>query len=306
MGASDAGRRGVPPVVPAISPPPLPPERIYPAGQAGIEVRFATLHDGLRLRVLSAGPASGRPVVLLHGWGASVYSYRVQMPALAAAGHRVIAADLPGHGLSDKPAALDAYTRPAMTAAAAELLDLLDLRDAVVVGVSMGGGIAAGLAVTHHPRVGRVALINPVGFAPVRFTAAAQLVSPLALREYASYVVAKPLVAWFLRLAYADPARLAAEDVEQYWATAAQPGFGGALVACLHRFSWEPYSERELSGIAVPVLLVLGTRDHLIVGSEARARVVPRLEVVSVAGGHAVNEACPAEVNAALLAFARE
>ncbi len=306
MGAPEAGFRGVPPVVPALAPPPLPSDRIYPAGHPEIAVRFAGLHDGLRLRLLSAGPAAGRPVVLLHGWGASAYSYRWQIPALAAAGHHVIAADLPGHGLSDKPASLDAYTRPAMTAAVAELLDVLDARDAVVAGVSMGGGIALGLAVTHHPRVGGVALVNPVGLAPVRFTTVAQLVSPLALREYASYVVAKPLVRWFLRLAYADPARVTDDDVEQYWATAAQPGFGAAAVACLHRFSWEPYAERELSGIRCPVLLELGTRDHLISGSEARAAAVPGIVIVRVAGGHAVNEECPAEANAALLAFAHE
>lgn len=306
MGVPDARLRGVPPVVPALAPPPLPPERIYPAGHPEIAVRFAALHDGLRIRLLAAGPEAGRPAVLLHGWGASAYSYRWQLAALAAAGHRVIAADLPGHGLSDKPAALDAYTRPAMTTAVAELLDVLDVRDALVAGVSMGGGIALGLAVTHHPRVGRVALINPVGLAPVRFTTVAQLVSPLALREYASYVVAKPLVSWFLRLAYADPARVTDDDVEQYWATAAQPGFGAALVACLHRFSWEPYAERELSGIRCPVLLVLGTRDHLITGSEARAAAVPGIEIMRVDGGHAVNEECPAEIDAALAAFARE
>ncbi|MDE3129232.1 MAG: alpha/beta fold hydrolase, partial [Gemmatimonadota bacterium] len=170
VGAPHAGLRGAPPLVPALAPPPLPPDRIYPAGHPEIAVRFAALHDGLRLRLLSAGPETGRPVLLLHGWGASAYSYRWQIPALAAAGHRVIAAELPGHGLSDKPEALDAYTRPAMTAALAELLDVLDLRDALVAGVSMGGGIALGLAVTHHPRVGRVALVNPVGLAPVRFT----------------------------------------------------------------------------------------------------------------------------------------
>jgi epoxide hydrolase A/B len=306
VGPRDADLRGVPPAIPALSPPPLPVERMYPAGHPDLAVRFVARHDGQRLRVVSAGPDGGRPVLLLHGWGASVYSYRWQIPALAGAGYRVFAADLPGHGLSDKPAALDAYTRPAMTAAVAELLDVLDVRDALVAGVSMGGGIATALAATHHPRVGRVALINPVGFASVRFTSVGQLLSPLVLRDYASLVVAKPLVNWFLRLAYADPARVTDDDVEQYWATAAQPGFGAALVACLHRFSWEPFPERDLAGIRGPVLLVLGTHDHLIVGSEVRASAIPRLEIVRIAGGHAVNEECPTDVNAALLAFARE
>lgn len=279
---------------------------MYPAGHAEITVRFVAVRNGLHLRVLESGPADGRPVVLLHGWGACVYSFRDAIPALAAAGVRAIAADLPGHGLSDKPAALDRYTREAMTDTAAALLDALDVRDAMVAGVSMGGGIAAGLAIGQHPRVARVALINPVGFAPVRFTGAAQLVVPLPLRDYASLVVAKPLVSWFLHLAYADATRVTDADVEQYWAAAAQPGYGPSVLACLHRFSWEPYPEAALAGIRCPVLLVLGTRDHLIVGSDTGARAVPGLRVVRVNGGHAVNEECPAEVNAALLGFARE
>ncbi len=269
-------------------------------------MRFVAVRDGVRLRVLEAGPAGGRPIVLLHGWGASAYSYRGAIPALSAAGFRVIAPDLPGHGLSDKPPELEHYTRPAMIAAAAALLDALDVRDAVVVGVSMGGAIAAGLAVEHQPRVARAALIDPVGFAPVRFIAAAQMVTPLALREYASYIVARPLVSWFLHLAYWDQSRVTEADVEQYWATASQPGFGAALAACLHRFAWEPFTAEELAGVRCPTLLVLGTHDHLIVGSEALARRIPRLTVVRIAGGHAVNEECPEETNAALLAFARE
>lgn len=269
-------------------------------------MRFVPVHDGVRLRVLEAGLREGRPIVLLHGWGASVYSYRAAIPPLAAAGFRVIAADLPGHGLSDKPPELEQYTREAMIAAANALLDALDVRDAVVVGVSMGGAIAAGLAIEHHPRVGRVALIDPVGFAPVRFVSVAQMVAPLALRDYASFIVAKPLVGWFVHLAYWDQSRVTDDDVEQYWATAAQPGFGAAVGACLHCFSWEPFAKEQLAGVRCPVLLVLGTHDHLIVGSEARARHIPHLTVVSVNGGHAVNEERPEETNAALLAFARE
>jgi pimeloyl-ACP methyl ester carboxylesterase len=281
-------------------------DALYPAHEPGITVRFVAVRDGLRLRVLEAGPALGPPIVLLHGWGASVYSWRDAIPPLAAAGFRVVAPDLPGHGLSDKPAALDWYSRESMTGTAAALLDALDVRDATVVGVSMGGGVAAGLAVEHHPRVARLALINPVGFAPVRFTTIAQMLSPLALRDYASYVVARPLVSAFLHLAYSDQSRVTEHDVDEYWSLAVRPGYAAALVACLHRFSWEPYPEAQLRGVTCPVLLILGTRDHLIAGSEARARAIPALRVVRVDGGHAVNEECPAPVNAALIGFARE
>jgi pimeloyl-ACP methyl ester carboxylesterase len=279
---------------------------MYPAKAPGIAVRFLSVRDGVRLRVLEAGPPAGRPVVLLHGWGASVYSWRAAIPALAAAGHRVIAADLPGHGLSDKPMDPGVYTRPAMIETAAALLDALDVHDATVAGVSMGGAIAAGLAIGGHRRVGRVALINPAGFGPVRFVGTAQLLTPMALRDYATYLVARPLVSGFLHLAYADRSRVTERDVDEYWATSNRPGFAAALVACLHGFSWDPYAPSELGGIACAVLLVIGTRDHLISGSESRAAAIPRLRVVHVDGGHAVNEERPDEVNAALAAFAGE
>ncbi len=285
---------------------PLAVDELYPAHAADITTRFVDVRDGLRMRVLESGPADGPPVVLLHGWGASAYSYRDAIPALAQAGRRAIAVDLPGHGLSDKPAALGWYSRPGMTATAGALLDVLDVRAATIVGVSMGGGIATGLAVEGHPRVARVALVNPAGFAPVRFTKIAQMLTPLAVRDYASHLVARPLVSWFLHLAYWDQSRVSGRDVDEYWSTASQPGFAAALVACLHEFSWEPFPPAELAGIRVPVLLLLGAHDHLIVGSEAGARTISGLRVVRVEGGHAVNEERPDEVNAALFAFMHE
>lgn len=296
-GAGSAGRR-------ASSP--LAVDEMYPAHEQGIGVRMVALPDGLRLRVLEAGAPQGPSLVLLHGWGASVYSWRAAIPEFAAAGFRVIAADLPGHGLSDKPADPDRYTRPAMIDAVGALLDTLDVQRALVAGVSMGGAIAAGLAVNRHPRVARVALVNPAGFGPVRFVATAQLLVPLALRDYTSFVVARPLVSGFLHLAYADRSRVTARDVDEYWATSSRPGFAAALVACLHRFTWDAYAPDALRGVTCPVLLILGTRDHLIGGSEAIARDIPRLRVVHIDGGHALNEECPAEVDAALAAFARE
>ncbi len=279
---------------------------MYPAHAPGVAARFVEVRDGLRLRILEAGPPGGRPVVLVHGWGASAYSYRDTIPALAGAGYRAIAVDLPGHGLSDKPESLAWYSRDGMVATVGALLDTLDVDGATVVGVSMGGGIVAGLAVAGHPRLARAVLVDPAGFAPVRFTTISRLLTPLAMRDYAGYLVARPLVSWFLHLAYWDRARVTERDVDEYWATACQPGFAPALVACLHEFSWEPFAADQLARVRIPVLLVLGTHDHLIVGSEAHARAIADLRVVAIDGGHAVNEECPDETNAALLAFLRE
>lgn len=281
-------------------------DELYPSRQSDIEVRSVDVGDGLRLRVLQSGPVGGPAAVLLHGWGASVYSWRAAMSALAADGFRVIAADLPGHGLSDTPTALATYTRRAMTDAVGSLLDALNVHDATVVGVSMGGAIAVGLAIAHHPRVARVALVNPAGFGRIRGIAVARLLAPLALRRQAWRLTVRPLVSAFLHFAYADRTLVSPRDVDEYWATVRRPGVAAAIVACLHQFSWDSYSADSLRNIGCPVLLVLGTRDHLMHGSETHAREIRRLRVVRIVGGHAVNEECPQAVNAALAAFARE
>ncbi len=76
---------------------------------------FATIQtNGIRLRVALAG--KGPLVVLVHGWPESWYSWRHQIPALAAAGYRVAAPDVRGYGGSDKPAAIEAYAIKEMCA----------------------------------------------------------------------------------------------------------------------------------------------------------------------------------------------
>src|SRR3954469_6996868 len=79
----------------------------------GTGAGLATSHvevNGLRLFVQDEG--EGAPVVLLHGWPDSHHLWRNQVPALVAAGHRVVALDLRGFGESDKPDGVDAYAIP--------------------------------------------------------------------------------------------------------------------------------------------------------------------------------------------------
>jgi len=70
-----------------------------------------TLSDGVTVRVAESGDASAPTVLLVHGWGASMYMWRDWFAPLAAAGRRVVAVDLPGHGLSDKPTDPGRYTQ---------------------------------------------------------------------------------------------------------------------------------------------------------------------------------------------------
>jgi pimeloyl-ACP methyl ester carboxylesterase len=107
--------------------------------------------NGIRLRVALAG--QGPLVLLIHGFPEGWYSWRHQIPTLAAAGYRVAAPDVRGYGGSDKPRAIDAYTIKNMCADIDGLIAALGAERAIVVGHDWGAGIAYGTALLHPERV---------------------------------------------------------------------------------------------------------------------------------------------------------
>jgi non-heme chloroperoxidase len=96
--------------------------------------------DGVRLDYLESGSRAGRPVVLIAGFKAPATSWKAQQNALVAAGYRVLALDQRGHGTSASGDP-EHDTMPQYGADVARFLEHLDLRDAVVVGFSMGANV---------------------------------------------------------------------------------------------------------------------------------------------------------------------
>jgi pimeloyl-ACP methyl ester carboxylesterase len=115
---------------------------------------------GVRLHVVEAGPASGSPVVFLHGFPEFHYGWRHQIDALAAAGCRVLAPDQRGYNLSDKPRGLAAYSLDALAADVVAALDALGCAKTFVVGHDWGGVVAWWLALTRPDRVAGLVAIN--------------------------------------------------------------------------------------------------------------------------------------------------
>jgi haloalkane dehalogenase len=114
--------------------------------------------DGLRLHYLDQG--SGDPVVCFHGEPTWAYLYRKMLPALEAAGHRVICPDYPGFGRSDKPTERRWYTYDRHVEHTSALLGALDLREATVVVQDWGGPIGLRWAVENADRVARLVILN--------------------------------------------------------------------------------------------------------------------------------------------------
>jgi len=114
--------------------------------------------NGLRMRIAEEG--RGPTVVLCHGFPELGYSWRHQLPALAAAGFRAIAPDQRGYGGTDAPAAIDAYDIHHLTADLVGLLDTLDVERAVFVGHDWGGIVVWMMPLLHPERTAGVVGVN--------------------------------------------------------------------------------------------------------------------------------------------------
>src|SRR5215831_16631617 len=120
--------------------------------------------NGIRMHVAEMG--AGPLVVLCHGFPESWYSWRHQLPALAAAGFRVVAPDMRGYGGTDQPEAIDQYTLFHLVGDMVGLLDALRVEQAVIAGHDWGAPVAwlaallrpdrfrgvIGLSVPYRPR----------------------------------------------------------------------------------------------------------------------------------------------------------
>jgi 4,5:9,10-diseco-3-hydroxy-5,9,17-trioxoandrosta-1(10),2-diene-4-oate hydrolase len=285
---------------------------MFPAGAGHVRVRNVTLRSGLVLRVAESGERGNAPVLLIHGWGASIFMWRAWFAPMAAAGRHVIAVDLPGHGLSDKPDDPQLYRVEELTEVVRELIELEGLAPTDVVAQSMGGTIALELATIANSPVRRLVLINPAAFGRVRLQRLARLVSPSRVDSVLPHLVPRWIVARAHRLVYGDPSRISTRDIDEYWAPSQFPGFARAMRMLVHQFSWSrlPAGEmaKRIGPLKTRVLVILGTRDRLVreAGAyvEALRAVGTSLEVKIIAGGgHAVNEERADEVVPLTLAF---
>ena len=114
--------------------------------------------EGLRLHYLDEG--AGPPVVCFHGEPTWAYLYRRIAPPLVEAGRRVVCPDLAGFGRSDKPTDRHWYSYDRHVDVVSALLDLLDLKDAVIVVHDWGGPIGLRWAVENSDRVSALVLLN--------------------------------------------------------------------------------------------------------------------------------------------------
>jgi len=116
--------------------------------------------NGIDMAVYEMGPKDGVPVVLCHGFPELAYSWRHQLPALAAAGYRAIAPDMRGYGRSSRPEKIADYDMAHLTGDLVGLLGALGLKKAIFAGHDWGGIVVWAMPLIHPDRVAGVIGVN--------------------------------------------------------------------------------------------------------------------------------------------------
>jgi pimeloyl-ACP methyl ester carboxylesterase len=228
--------------------------------------RFVEVH-GLRLFAITLG--DGRDVVLIHGNGASTYSWRHVLEPLAAR-YRVHALDLPGYGFSDKPED-GRYDGVWLEEFLSGYLDVAGVRRAVLVGNSMGGEVATEAAMHDPARVAALVLLDAGGLPEAHADGV-----PLSHRMLTWPVIGPVLqrlpvrgrLAARLREAVYDPDTITDTDVDVYYAAFASAGGGNAFLARLRAQPGD--RSARVATIATPTLVVTGDSDRLVPPATAR------------------------------------
>ena len=252
---------------------------------------------------------SGRPVVLIHGWPLSGASWEKQLPALLAAGHRVITYDRRGFGRSSQPAS--GYDYDTFAADLDALLTTLDLTDAVLVGFSMGGGeVARYLGTYGAQRVRKAVFLGAI--TPALGTSAdnpdAVDGAVFAGIQQALRADRPAFLAGFLQNFYNFDAlggtRMSEEAMRLSWnvAVGASPI---ATVECVA--AWGTDFRADLRRITVPTLVLHGDADRIVPLAVSGGRMrefVPHSRLVTLAGApHGFTWTHAEETNRELLAF---
>jgi pimeloyl-ACP methyl ester carboxylesterase len=252
---------------------------------------------------------AGEALVLLHGGGMSLESWAPWIARLRGT-RRIIAIDLPGHGLTGATVEND-YGAEAMAAFVKAVIDTLGLQGGLVVaGHSMGGHVAWRFALRYPSLVRKLVLVAPGGLA-----------TPGGPQARAIKLASLPGGSWVLRLAlsrarlaeglknvFHDPALVTDEMIDRNWAMSRRAGSMDATIARLQAPSFEPAGIARLGELKMPLLLLWGKDDVVFPISLAPAitQAVPSARLVTYEGcGHFPHEERPDDTTRELRLFLR-
>jgi pimeloyl-ACP methyl ester carboxylesterase len=264
--------------------------------------RFERL-SGIDVHHLVSGPAGGPTLLLSHHFYGSAPTWRKLAGALPDT-WQVVAFDRPGFGLTerlerDRWGELNPYSRTMAARLGWQLLDHLDVEDAVLVGSSAGGTNVLEMYLLHPERVRAIVLLSPaitgdVGppttLRPLLRSPQVRAIAPHLIQRFVGEVdVARTAGSW------ADPTRATPTDAEPYQRMLQVDGWDRGFWEVINA-SPRPQLGEALGQIRVPVLVVSGDRDTVIRPHWNRrtAEAIPGARYAELSDcGHTPQEECP-------------
>lgn len=264
--------------------------------------------EGHHLAYLDVG--QGPPLILLHGFGGSMWQWEHQQTTLAQT-HRVLTVDMLGSGLSDRPQV--AYSPDLLLTMIEQFMDNLNIPQATLIGNSLGAGVAIGMALSHPKRVNKLVLIS--GFPP-------DVVENIASPTYKRFIKYRPplwIANFGIWLTGRWTTKMILEEIihthtlitpmviERSYRNRVARGFLSPIYSQLdHLSKWEHDYAPRLNQILHLTLIIWGTNDRVFpptVGQSLQG-TIPNSTFLEVPNsGHIPQWENPNFVNPALVQF---
>ena len=232
-------------------------------------MNFVTTNDGVDIFYKDWGPRNSQPIVFHHGWPLSGDDWDTQMLYFLNEGYRVIAHDRRGHGRSSQVS--DGHDMDHYAADIAAVVEHLDLRDAVHIGHSTGGGEATHYVARHGQSQGRVAKLVLIGAVPPIMLKTPANPGGLSIEVFDGLrsALAANRAQFYLDFAggpfygFNRPGAQVSQGVIQNWWRQAMAGGANAHYLSIKAFSETDFND-DLMTIEVPTLVMHGDDDQIV------------------------------------------
>jgi pimeloyl-ACP methyl ester carboxylesterase len=260
---------------------------------------------GYSLNVVDMG--TGNPVVMIHGFADSAYCYHRNVQTVLDHGFRVVLPEPPGLGQSDIPPAPYVYSVENQAEAIRTCLDRMGIERFILVGHSMGGGIALYLA-SHYPqRIAKLMMIDAACYDPKRF----QFFRLPGASHIAGAIAGKWIIRMALNDVFYDKTKVTDAMVSEYAQPLRKPGYMKVLAGLSKQYFSEAHTAMQASygQLETPLTIVWGREDTWLppeFGAKlAHTAPSARLHLVQDAG-HSPHQEQPEAFNKLLAEFLKE
>lgn len=261
--------------------------------------QFLTLADGLNVHYRDEGKRDGHPVVLVHGFSASLHTWEPWVEALSDE-YRVISLDLPGHGLTRSPPP-EKMNVPYFAEVVGEVAHRLGATDYTLVGNSMGGATAWQFALSRQDQLDGLVLVAASGWQEQQITGDRPAIFSLLANKFARNLIKdfdlKALIRSGLKDSFYDPDFVTDDMVSRYSYLSRAPGHREGILALMSGEERMPARAETLQKIKIPTLILQGTHDNLVnpAGAPKFQDAIPGAELIVYENiGHLPQEETPA------------